>query len=362
MVTGCGGLTGESGPGAGVGGTRDGGIAADDPNAGGGESCGSEAIPLEAVAPNLLIVLDRSCSMKIKAGSQSKWEIAVAALNKLVAKHQGVIRFGLTLFPDTTGASCKQDAIPVPPAAATGGKLQALLTSALSPADPNYPNGPCVTNIDTGMLQASAEPALAEPGRPSFVLLISDGGQALCSEAGGDAGTTQVIKDLRNKGVSTFVVGFGSAVDGNQLNLFADAGGKPSGNASSRYYKAEDAAGLDAALAAIGRQTLGCVLHLKQVPASLDALHVFFDKKAIARDPGHKEGWDYDAAKELLSFYGKACSELEAGKVSGVDVVYGCKKPPPEPSCAGGAGRCGDQSECPPKQTCLAGCCLNVLE
>lgn len=363
LLTSCGGLTGESGVGGSGNGSggRDGGLAADDPNAAIG-GCGSEAIALEAVAPNLLIVLDRSCSMKIKAGSQSKWAIAVAALHKLVAKHEGMIRFGLTLFPDTTGASCKQDAIPVPPAPATGAKLQALLTAALSPADPNYPNGPCVTNIDTGMLQASTAPALVEPGRPSFVLLISDGGQALCSEAGGDAGTTQVIKELRSKGVSTFVVGFGSAVDGNQLNVFADAGGKPSGNASARYYKAEDAAGLDAALAAIGRQTLGCVLHLKQVPASLDALHVFFDKQAIARDPTHKEGWDYDAAKELLSFYGKACSELEGGKVSGVDVVYGCKQPPPEPSCATGA-RCGDgQGECPKKQACLAGCCVNVIE
>lgn len=358
LLSGCGGITGSSGGGAS---SHDGGLAADDPSTVNG-ACGSEAIALEVVAPNLLIVLDRSCSMKIKAGAKSKWAIAVAALNTLLAKHAKQIRFGLTLFPDTTGASCKQDAIPVPPEAATGPTIQALLTAALSPSDPNHPNGPCVTNIDTGMQQAAAAPALDDPGRPGFALLISDGGQALCAEAGGDAGTTETISELRKRGVSTFVVGFGSAVDGKQLNLFADAGGKPSGDPSVRYFKAEDEAGLDAALATIARQAVGCVLHLKKVPASLDQLHVFFDKQPVARDPAHLDGWDYDAAKNLLSFYGKACGELERGAVSGVDVVYGCKKPPPASGCVGGAARCAAKEECGPAETCFAGCCLRVIE
>jgi hypothetical protein len=358
MIGGCGGLTGGSGSSTS---RSDGWIGPGDPAAG-DPTCGSEALAVEAVSPNLLIVLDRSCSMRVKAGSQSKWEIAVLALGKLVAKHQAVIRFGLTMFPDTTGAACKQDAIPIPPTAATGAKIQTLLTAALGPTDPSHPNGPCVTNIDTGMLQASAEPALADPGRPRFVLLISDGGQAFCAEAGGDPGTTKIITDLRAKGVATFVVGFGSAVDGKQLNLFADAGGKPSGDPTTRYYKAEDAASLDLALAKIGEQTLGCTLHLKKVPANLDSLHVFFDKQAVARDPAHKDGWDYDAGKNQLSFYGKACSELEGNQVTSVDIAYGCKEPPKEPSCAAGAARCSGKDECPAKQTCLAGCCIHVIE
>jgi hypothetical protein len=191
---------------------------------------------------------------------QTKWEIAVAAIDKLTSDYLGEIRFGLTLFPDTANPDCQQDvpAIPVAPDNETA--VQTLLGSALMQSDPNFPNAPCVTNIDTAIEQAAAEPAFDDTERESYALLITDGKQYGCNAAGGDAGTTQIITDLfQTRSVATFVVGFGAGVDPAQLNVFADAGGVPTSDPSCmpdacRFYKAEDGQSLDAALAAIAKQ------------------------------------------------------------------------------------------------------------
>src|SRR5215213_9788143 len=45
--------------------------------------CNAQEIVAKAVPPNMLIVLDRSCSMTNVVGNSTKWAIAVAALNKM---------------------------------------------------------------------------------------------------------------------------------------------------------------------------------------------------------------------------------------------------------------------------------------
>jgi len=303
--------------------------------------CGAKEIKADVVPPNLLINLDRSCSMKKAPGTgmKSKWEIAVAALSKLLTANQGKIRFGLTMFPDTTGNNCTQDAIPVPVGAGNETKIKNLLTAALVKSDPNYPDGPCVTNIDTAMEQAAAEPSFADKTRESFVLLITDGKQAGCNVAGGDKGTTQIITDLyKNKSVATFVVGFGGAVDPAQLNIFADAGGTPTGDPTTHFYKAEDQATLDTALAKIAKTAMGCVYKLGQVPANLNQIFVFFDNQEVQQDPTHQDGWDWDKAANKVTFYGPACDKLKDGKVKDLDIVYGCKNPVPDPDVSVDAG------------------------
>ena len=92
--------------------------------------------------------------------------------------------------------------------------IQDLLTAALATTDIYYPSGPCVTNIDTAMSQAAAQPAIDDPDRATFVMLITDGKQSGCNAAGGDGGTEDIIDDLyQNHDVITFVVGFGGATD-----------------------------------------------------------------------------------------------------------------------------------------------------
>ena len=299
-----------------------------------GGGCGAEPFEIEAVVPNLFISLDRSCSMNNAQGlPATKWKIAVDALVKLTTDFNGKIRWGLGLFPDTVTPNCQQAAAAFPVADANEGPIQTLLTNALVNSDPNFPNGPCVTNIDTAMQQASLEPAFNDKSRPSYVLLITDGKQAGCSAAGGDAGTTQIIQTLHTNGVPTFVVGFGSGIDPTQMNVFADAGGVPNvdpNDPNTRYYKADNQASLDAALATIGGKVASCSFTLNGVPPDPNKLFVFFDGTSLPRDPSHQNGWDYDAGSNSITFYGQDCQDLKDGKIGKVDVVFGCNRVPPQ--------------------------------
>lgn len=294
-----------------------------------GGGCGAQEFSIEGVPPNVLVVLDRSCSMRNKVGGVSKWQIAVDALNQLTTNHAGKIRWGLTLFPDIGGDQCTQDAVPIQPGAGTEAQIQTLLTSSLQTADAYYPNGPCVTNIDTAMAQAAAEPTLTDSARENFALLITDGKQAGCSDAGGDPGTEGILASMAAAGVRTFVVGFGGETDPAQMNRFADAGGIPKNDPTTRYYQADDAATLVAELGVIASSVVGCSFSLGSAPPDLSKLFVFFDDAGIPRDTTHQSGWDYDAATNQITFYGAQCDALKANQISDVDVVFGCNEPIP---------------------------------
>jgi hypothetical protein len=296
-----------------------------------GSKCGAEDANATPIVPNMLIVLDRSCSMRTQVAGTPKWTLAVNAIKAMTTKFNGQIRFGLTMFPDTTGQQCTQDAIPIPVGPGKEAPISALLTSALATNDPNYPDGPCVTNIDTAMQQAATEPAFNDTTRSSFVLLLSDGAQAGCNAAGGDNGTLQIITNLfQQRKVATFVVGFGGAVDAQQLDAFAVAGGVPSSDPSAKFYKAENQQSLEAALNTIAKRTLGCEMTLGKTPPDPTKVYVFFDNtRQVARDGSHATGWDYDATTNKVTFYGASCDELKAGTVTDVDVVFGCAEATP---------------------------------
>jgi hypothetical protein len=331
--------------------------------------CGAMSVQATTTPPNLLIVLDRSCSMKAKAGwgGPRKWDTAVAAIDKLLAAQKGKMQFGITFFPDRSGSSCTQESFPVPTAPQNEAKIQGLLKSALTVGDTHYPNGPCITNIDTAMLQAAKDPALADPARRSFVLLLTDGKQFGCVSGGGDTGTTKTIQDLKKKNVSTFVVGFGSGIDSYALNVFAKAGGKPSAGTATQYYKAEDQTTLDKALSTIAKSALGCQYTLKDVPATMKQLLVFLDSQPVQQDKTHKDGWDYDPTTRQVTLYGKACQDLQQGTAQRIDILLGCQAPPPPtpdagPACKPGVTPCTQKSDCPDKHACMAGCCAKIVD
>ena len=117
-------------------------------------------------------------------------------------------------------------------------------------------------------------------------------------------------------GVATFVVGFGGGVDPNQLNVFADAGGVPRNDPTTRYYQADDAMGLQMALDQIAGSVVGCSFSLAETPPNVDDLFVFLDDQSVPRDTSHTNGWDYDPATNQITFYGSACDELQAGTVT----------------------------------------------
>jgi hypothetical protein len=298
--------------------------------------CNTTELAIDAIPPNLLVMLDRSCSMRdpVVLGGPSKWQIAVGAMNGVTATLGTDIRWGLGLFPDLIDPACRQGdasdrSVTIRIADNTAPQIANLLTAALSTADPWFPDMPCVTNIDWAMQQASLQPELDDPARDNHVMLITDGRQADCDGAGGDPGTEMIIADLyQNRGIGTFVVGFGGEVAPAQLDIFAMLGGHPRPGGPPYYYQADDAAELDTALADIARATISCSLVVTDPPADPDDIHVFLDDTIeIPRDPTHVEGWDYDPATMTLTLYGTLCERLKSGQVVDLDLVEGCPAP-----------------------------------
>ncbi|MGZ3474835.1 MAG: vWA domain-containing protein [Polyangiales bacterium] len=291
-----------------------------------GGSCGAESAEPQLVPPNLMIVLDRSCSMTGMVGTQSKWQVAIGALQKMLATYKGKVHFGITLFPDRTGDKCTQDKIPVNVSPASDDAIVKLLAASLSSTDANYPNGPCITNIDTAVQQAAAEPSMSDATHPRYMLLLTDGQQVGCSAGGGNSGTESTIVGLTKSGVKTYVVGYGSDVAGTdttELGKFALYGGTGS------FFKADDGKALDTALDAIAGATLSCTFALSKKPADPSKIYAFFDHTTpVARDPSN--GFDYDPATNSVTFAGDACTKIKTQAVKRVDVVFGCNEPLPK--------------------------------
>lgn len=259
----------------------------------------------------------------------SKWGVAVDSINQMITSYASDIRWGLTLFPDTTPAGCTQQDFAFPLADTNGPGIQTLLTAALATTDSLYPDGPCVTNIDTGMQQAATDPALADPMRKSYVMLVTDGAQSSgCSAGGADTGSEQAVAQLFSQGVTTFVVGFGSAVDALQLDKLAIAGGAPL-SGTSKYFRADTAGELDQALLAIADAVIGCSYRVDPPPEDPNQTYVWFSgSESVPRDPSHTAGWDYDAATQTVTLYGTYCTRLKTRMVTKVDVIFGCPSPP----------------------------------
>lgn len=294
--------------------------------------CGGTHLDLTYVAPNLIFAVDRSCSMKKQIdATTTKWEAAVAAMQHVLGAYPTQIRWGATFFPDTTATdadACTQGAIPFPIADGNAQAISDALEAALDETNDLFPKDPCKTPIDTGMAQAAGDPALADAGRQSYVMLVTDGAQAGCSAGGSDDGTLQTIGALEAAGTKTFVIGFGSAVDEDALNKFADAGGEAQPGAQ-HFFVADSADSLDTAIQTIAEQVVSCQYLVDPAPDDLDETYVYFSgTELVPRDPTHANGWDFDAATSTLTLYGDDCARLQSLAVTQVDVIFGCPNPP----------------------------------
>lgn len=279
--------------------------------------CGGEFYQADAIPPNVLIMIDRSGSMNDEIGNETMWNIARDAVNQLLASYEGKIRFGLLLYPGfnqscSQGERCEVGDIDVGLGDGKEGEIRSYLRDA----------GTCSfrTPISAALQSAIGYAPLQDADRNNYVLLMTDG------EENCDGDPVAAVTALRQQTeeVKTFVVGFGSGVDGQQLNQMADAAGTAL-SGDPRYYQADDAAALSSAFNAIAGSVLSCSYTLSEEPPDANRLYVYFNKSELPRDTGHNDGWDYDATSKELTFYGSACDRLKAGEVQDLQVVFGCR-------------------------------------
>jgi hypothetical protein len=250
----------------------------------------------QCVDPRMLILFDSSGSLGSKANASSNYNAAVGAVLSVANSEGDHIAMGLLLFPAAPAAmQCQTSAaLAVPFKVDNYTNFKAFFDGYAGPHGKS----------DTPMLQAlklvsDAAPAASGLGQlkqaevPGYVVLVTDGIQDCCADEllgtgfgwdtqadcneGEPFGSAnyynqaelaqnrteqiQIVANLLNEDIKTFVVGFGTKVDPQALNDMAVAGGTPrvpgcgvGAAVGPCYYQADNAAALEAALADIAAQ------------------------------------------------------------------------------------------------------------
>jgi len=206
--------------------------------------------------PQLMIVLDRSGSLArrpdgtlppntAEGKSQTRWQIAITAIEGTAAALENEIQFGLALFPfDPDGAggrdcsnlgtwlaqylppesndlSCQRGEVKVSPAA--------MNAAAIDQAIDRDTTGLCsFTPIGAGLAAAQDELAtMADPETEQYAVLITDGADTCDGDAGYTTDSLATADAMAAAGIDLYVVGFdgsGADLEPAHLNDLACAG------------------------------------------------------------------------------------------------------------------------------------------
>jgi hypothetical protein len=279
----------------------------------------------------------------------SKWDIATTAIKQVTQQYQSQIQFGMMLFPAGGGNSTQ--CVPGPVAVPIGDQRAAQIATSL---DMNRPGGR--TPIGGVLTAAGMVPELADAMRANYVMLVTDG-----TETCNGNGVTAATQNLMQRGIKTFVVGFGGEVDAMNLSDIATAGGTPRPGAT-KYYQADDAQGLLAAFNLIAQGALGCEYRLATAPPDPSKVFVYVNGVLQNRDVSHANGWDYSPATTRITFYGGLCSLVASDATAKVSIVYGCRDDSlTEVDRRDGGARLPNGSACTVGTDCANGVCIGMI-
>jgi len=306
------------------------------PDAGGvmnGE-CARQNVQLSRQPAEILLLLDRSGSMKEKpsgsSSSDSKWSLVVPAVNEVVNATNASISWGLKAFPEGEGEECVADsvtsAVPVPIAPSNAAAVTTQVM-ALTPEGNGTPTGDAVKAAVTYLK------GLTDPN-PKFILLATDG-EPSC--AGTSSGSTiartyavQAVADAADAGIKTVVVGVATTKSSatQALNDMAIAGQMPQSSAdpaATKYYLASTKDELVRVLVEITGQVSNCVFDLTTKPPDPSNIAVEVDGQRAPHDTTHSDGWDYVGAGYLqVEVYGFWCEKIKSAAANSVNFVLGC--------------------------------------
>ncbi len=302
-----------------------------------GSGCGGFEFSIEAVPPNLLIMLDRSGSMgyNVPNSNLNRWEVAKQAIEQVTTTFDDKIRFGLGTYSACVGNGCSPGTTVVPIADNNAAAINAFLAMTVGAGSNDGSNvngegkieylcssGDPETSTGASLDAQLGSAPLQDPERDNAIMLITDGAESgACVFDGIDGPTAAANLFAQAIPVKTFAIGFGGA-DLDEINAIAAAGGTQTG------YLADMADDLNAALEQIANAVATCTFELDQVPPDPEEIYVFFDKDpaGVPNDP--QNGWTYDPLTNTVSFHGAACEAIKSGAVVDIDIVYGCNEPP----------------------------------
>lgn len=322
---------------------------------------------------NVLFLYDRSGSMHIQLPSKAtRWDATKKGFFELLEKLPPSTAAGLMLFPQgdapvnawcgidpsVNDVHCKsgwpepsqkdrcdagQYAPSVSSALLSTGQVDAL-ESAVKRSDGEFYWG---TPLSTALRAAIAAQRTSDlPGAKS-VILLTDGNPTSCSAEGISNDISHVVDaaavglDAKGPLVRTFVIGLTDssrqAAKASNLSPIAVAGGTKRSSTCEKndscFYKLTDrtfADDLERVFDAVSRQAFDCTFNLPAASVGADTSQinvrlesVLRGSPTVARDPAHKEGWDFLPNGTQIQLYGEACTAMkdEAAKLR---IVVGC--------------------------------------
>jgi hypothetical protein len=315
-----------------------GGVGVPTSNAG---NCGSTTMNTTRAQADVLIVLDRTDSMKWSLTSDqdcsggdprggrgqpsgttctSRLSAVVPAVGQVVDLNPG-INWGLEFFlspgAPTTCVVDPNPQVAIGPDSAPAIKQQlANYTTDLS------------TPTAAALIVATNYMKTVDDGNSKAILLATDG-EPNCAEGSREwttsdmAGATAAAKAASDAGFPVYVIGIGPSTS--NLSQLAQTGG------TSDYYPATSPEELSDALTSIAKVVSAtCTFKGAGTPPDKSLVYVYVDKQLV--NQGSSDGWIFDPADPTgatITLTGKTCADMMAGVTSQVQIVFGCPDVPP---------------------------------
>ncbi len=311
--------------------------------------CDPKNFTLQQSPPaEVYLVVDRSGSMSEPGATPglTKWEELNAAVDAALTQYEAVIKFGILTYPSN------QECATSGPQVGTQLDNRVAIDDHLSSSVPagGTPTAAALNNA------AASLNALGDPASPKFIILATDGGpncnyflsadpSCSCTYASSDYcctsypdqclfgytcldddHTLNVVHDLHQQGIDTFVIGLeGTAEYVNLLNGLANNGGRPQVGGTTAYYSASNQTELLAALQTIAVGLISCEIELEEPPDFPDLVTIYMDGQEVPRDLAQGNGWDYtDSSNTVVELFGGACDTLQDGDEHTLTATFAC--------------------------------------
>jgi len=312
---------------AGLGGT--GGTDTSGPD--GGKACGQQNFNLQRKPAELLLVLDRSASMKDaptgSTASTSKWNLVVPAINRVITETDTAVAWGMKAFPEGEGSECVASGvtnkIDVPMAEMNAATVTGAIT-VMTPEGNGTPTGEAIK-------QAVAYLKSLTDDNRKYILLATDG-EPSCPSPSDTARTfaVQAVGEAAAAGFHVFVVGVATtkASATTALNQMALAGMEARSDPNplaTRFYLANTGDELVAAMKAITGQVSTCLFPLNFPPPVPTNIAVKVGGVMAPQDMNKVDGWDYTGPDHLaVEVYGSWCDSIKTTAANMVEIIFGC--------------------------------------